>query len=72
MSTIRLSRAQRQALVWAKNKYSDGRIPPFAFRNHRSIDRLKRDGLIEYSPGYGRPMYKFTQRGLDALSAVDK
>ncbi len=66
---FRMTKAQRTALLWARRKYSDGRVPPFLFRDHRTISSLLVAGLIEWEKGYGAPMYRFTHKGLDALEA---
>lgn len=64
---MKLSSAAIKGLVWARRKYSDGRIPPFVFTQYRTADKLIAAGLIENWVGYGGPMYKFTHAGLDAL-----
>lgn len=66
-----LTKAQRRVLFWAKRRYHDGRVPPYVFRDYRSADKLLKEGLIEFWIGYGAPMYKFTQRGLDVLEQID-
>ena len=63
----KLTKTQRTALLWAKRKYHDGRVPPYVFRDYRTAKGLIDDGLIEWWPGYGAPMYRFTHAGLDAL-----
>lgn len=69
MSTTKLkvTKTQLKALRWAKNKFSDGRVPPFVFRDYRSPRRLIEAGLIEFWADYGATMYRFTQDGLDFL-----
>lgn len=62
-----LTKGQRAALMWAKRKYTDARVPPYVFRNYRTIANLLKAGFIELWSGYGEPMYRFTNRGLDAL-----
>jgi len=64
---MKLTKAQLVALWWAKNKFHDGRVPPYVFRDYRSVKKLLDDGVIEPWVGYGAPMYKFTHLGLDAL-----
>lgn len=64
---VKLTEPQLRALRWAKQKYSDGRVPSFAFNSCRSSDALLRAGVIEYWIGYGGLMYRFTQLGLDTL-----
>lgn len=67
-SSFKLTEPQRRSLHWAKQKYHDGRVPPFLFR-YRSIDILLDAGVIETWVGYGAVMYKFTQKGLDLLES---
>lgn len=64
---VKLTKSQLTSLRWAKRKYTNGCVPPFVFRDYRSVPSLLKAGLIEYWVGYGAPMYKFTQKGLDAL-----
>jgi hypothetical protein len=63
----KLTKVQRTALRWARRKYQDGRVPPYVFRHYRTVDRLIDDGFIEPWIGYGAPMYKFTNKGIEAL-----
>lgn len=67
---MNLTKAQLSALRWAKKKYTDGRVPPFIFRDYRSVIGLIKAGLIEPELGYGSPMYKFTPKGLEALETA--
>lgn len=67
---MKVSKPQLRALRWAKRKYVDGRVPPYVFRDYRSIELLIKAGLIESWVGYGAPMYKFTQQGLDTLEKL--
>ncbi len=67
---MKLTKAQLTGLRWAKRKYEDGRVPPYVFRDYRSLSRLIEAELIEPWVGYGAPMYKFTRKGLDALETV--
>ncbi len=62
-----MTKAQLTALRWAQRKYTDGRVPPFLFRDYRSILKLLKAGLIEFEAGYGAPMYRLTRKGLDSL-----
>jgi len=62
------TKAQLQSLRWAKRKYRDGRVPPYVFRDYRSPLRLLEAGLIEYWCGYGALMYKFTPKGIEAIT----
>lgn len=64
---VKLTKAQVTALLWAKRKYQDGRVPPFLFRDYRSVPSLLEAGLIEWWKDFGAPMYRFTHKGLDAL-----
>jgi hypothetical protein len=64
------TKAQLKALRWAKIKYTDGRVPPYVFRDYRSVSRLIDAGFIEPWFGYGAPMYKFTLKGLDAMKTA--
>jgi hypothetical protein len=64
---VKLTKAQKQSLVWAKRKYTDGRVPPYVFRDYRTARKLLKAGLIEFWIGHGAPMYRFTHQGLDAL-----
>ena len=64
---IKLTKSQLISLLWAKRKFENGRVPPFVFRDYRSIKKLLDTGLIEPWIGYGAPMYKFTRLGLDVL-----
>lgn len=66
---VKLTKAQLVSLRWAKRKYDDGRVPPYVFRDYRSLSKLLDAGLIEIWAGYGAPMYKFTLCGLDALES---
>lgn len=63
----KLTKAQAKTLRNAKRKFSDGRVPPYLFRDYRSIEALLDAGFIEFERGYGAPMYRFTPLGLDAL-----
>jgi len=67
---MKLTKAQRTALRWAKRKYEDGRVPPYVFRDYRSVSGLIEAGFIEPWIGYGAPMYKFTHKGLDAIESA--
>lgn len=64
---IRLNKAQLKALRWAKSKYSDGRVPPYVFRDYRTVNALLANGVIRPWIGYGAPMYRFTEAGMKAL-----
>lgn len=63
------TKSQIKSLRWAKRKYEDGRVPPFVFRDYRSVSNLIKAGLIEAWIGYGATMYKFTPLGLEALAS---
>ena len=63
----KLTKVQRRALRLARRKYEDGRVPPYVFRDYRTVSKLLEAGFIEPWVGYGAPMYKFTHQGLDAL-----
>jgi hypothetical protein len=52
-----------KVLLRAARGRSDGRIPPYLFTEHRSVDALLRLGAIEFDEGWGAPMYKFTSMG---------
>jgi hypothetical protein len=64
---VRLTRAQRLVLRFAKRNRDDGLVRPEWFRDYRSLDACLKAGVIEFEGGYGEPMYKFTHAGLDAL-----
>ena len=66
---MKLTKAQRRALIWARRKYEDGRVPPYMFRDYRTLSKLLEAGFIEPWVGYGAPMYKLTHHGLDALES---
>jgi hypothetical protein len=68
----RLTKSQADSFLYAKCKFNDGRIPPYLFRDYRSIRTLLSAGFIEFRYGYGCPMYQFTQLGLDALDRAAK
>ena len=63
----KLTKSQATSLRYAKRKFSDGRVPPYLFRDYRSVKALLDAGFIEFEPGYGAPMYRFTHFGLEAL-----
>jgi len=63
----KLTKSQATSLRYAKQKFDDGLIPPYLFRDYRSIKALLDAGFIEFKHGYGAPMYQFTHLGLDAL-----
>jgi hypothetical protein len=65
--SVKLTKVQRRALIWARRKYEDGRVPPYMFRDYRTVSKLLEAGFIEPWIGYGAPMYKFTHQGLDVL-----
>jgi hypothetical protein len=65
-----LTKSQAKTLRYAKQKYNNGHIPPFLFRDYRSIKALLDNGFIQFEHGYGAPMYRFTQSGLDVLGKV--
>lgn len=69
--SMKLSKAHIWALRWARRKYTDGRVPPYVFRDYRTPRKLLDAGFIEWWVGYGGPMYRFTQQGLDALEKCD-
>lgn len=71
MKCLKLTKPQLTSLRWARRKYQDGRVPPFLFRDYRSIDKLIRAEIIEPYIGYGAPMYQFTSYGLAILEAED-
>jgi hypothetical protein len=64
---------QKQAYEqWRRSRYgarTDGRVPPYVFRDYRTVSKLLEAGFIEPWVGYGAPMYKFTHHGLDALES---
>lgn len=64
---LKLTPAQLRALRWARRSYNDNRVPPYVFRDYRTVKKLLKLGLIELWPGYGALMYRFTNLGLDAL-----
>ena len=63
----KLTKSQATSLRYAKRKFSNGHVPPYLFRDYRSIKALLDAGFIEFEYGYGAPMYRFTHLGLDAL-----
>ena len=63
----KLTKSQATSLRYAKRKFSDGRVPPYLFRDYRTIKALIEAGFIEFEDDYGAPMYRFTHLGLDAL-----
>ena len=65
--SAKLTKVQKRGLMWARRKYGDGRVPPYLFRDYRSIKALLDAGFIEFDHGYGAPMYRFTHLGLDVL-----
>jgi hypothetical protein len=66
----KLTKSQATWLRYAKRKFDDGRVPPYLFRDYRSIKALLNAGFIEWKPGFGTPMYRFTHLGLDALETA--
>lgn len=67
VTKYKVSKSQLVCLQFAKRVYTDGRVPPSLFRDHRSIPVLLKFGLIELWAEYGSPMYKFTKRGLEFI-----
>ena len=67
---MKLTKPQFRALLWAKRKYHDNRVPPFAFRDYLSVSKLINAGLIEAWIDYGAPMYRFTKNGLEAIEKL--
>lgn len=64
----KLSKSQITSLLWAARTFADRRVPPYVFRSYKSIDALRKLGLIEPWFGFGCPMYRFTAKGLEEIN----